>query len=106
LLPWPSWISARTKAALAAAKARGVKLGNPNLRRGDAEGATLAREARARQARERAATVLPFITAARQAGASTLRQVADAMEARGIRSPSGGTVWHPATVLHVERMAA
>lgn len=37
--------SARTKAALAAAKARGVRLGNSHLRRGDAVTAVSARAA-------------------------------------------------------------
>jgi DNA invertase Pin-like site-specific DNA recombinase len=47
-------ISERTKAALAAAKARGVKLGNPKLRPGDAEATRIAREAKSDQARTRA----------------------------------------------------
>jgi hypothetical protein len=37
------------------------------------------------------------------AGATTLREIADAMEARGIRTPSGLARWHPATVLYVLR---
>jgi hypothetical protein len=54
----------------------------------------------------RARAVMPFITAARKAGAGTLGEVAQAMQARGVRTPSGGTSWHPSTVQHVERMAA
>lgn len=98
-------ISQRTKAALAQAKARGVKLGNPKLRPGDAEGAAKARAARTEQAKATAATVLPFIASARKAGATTLREIAEAMMARGIKAPSGAMQWHPSTVLHVERMA-
>jgi DNA invertase Pin-like site-specific DNA recombinase len=98
-------ISERTRAALQAAKARGVKLGNPQLRPGDAAATRTAREARTAQARARAKAVLPFITAARKAGAVTLREIAKAMQDRGVRSPSGGTAWHPSTVMHVETMA-
>jgi DNA invertase Pin-like site-specific DNA recombinase len=99
-------ISARTKAALAAAKARGVKLGNPNLRAGSPVATALARDAHIQQAHQRAQTIMPFIEAARRAGATTLREIAAAMEARGIRTPSGRGRWHAATVLAVQRTAA
>jgi hypothetical protein len=59
--------------------------------------------ARSRQATARAENLAPFIVAARRAGAVTLREIADAMEARGIRTPGGLTCWHPATVLAVLR---
>lgn len=97
-------ISKRTKDALAAAKRRGVKLGNPNLQPGDAVATAAARDAYSQQAQERAAEVLPFIDAARRAGAITLREIAAAMEARGIRTPSGRGRWHAATVLAVQRL--
>ena len=96
-------ISQRTRAALAAAKARGVRLGNPGLVAGSSTAVAIARQARALQARQRAENLAPFIAAARRAGATTLREIADAMEARGIRTPSGLVRWHPATVLHVLR---
>jgi DNA invertase Pin-like site-specific DNA recombinase len=86
-------ISARTKAALAAAKARGIRLGNPNLRGGTPEASHLACLAHAERANEYAADVRPFIDAARQAGAITLGQIATALNARGVRTPSGGQRW-------------
>jgi len=98
-------ISTRTKAALAAAKARGRRLGNLNLRPGSAAGTAVAREAHTRQAEERARAVAPFIAAARRAGAVTLREVAEAITNRSISTPSGGGRWHLATVLAVERIA-
>jgi len=48
--------------------------------------------------------VLPFIEAARKAGALTLREIAAAMEARAIRTPSGRGRWHAATALSVQRL--
>lgn len=93
-------ISERTKAALAAAKARGVKLGNPKLRAGTREAAARAAAAKQRQAAERAREVQPYIEAARKAGCTTLAQIAEALNARGVRTARGGT-WHAATVWRV-----
>ena len=90
----------RTKAALAAAKARGGKLGNPRLRPGDAA-ASDARAAWSGQAVRRAAEVLPYVEAARRAGAITLQQLADALTARGVRTPRGGERWRPWQVRRV-----
>ncbi len=94
-------ISQRTKAALTAAKARGVKLGNPRLSAGTADSAKAAAAASASQARQRAADVLPMIRQAQKAGATTLQAVADAMTARGIPTPGGRGAWHPATVKRI-----
>ena len=95
-------ISARTKAALAAAKARGVRLGNPNLAAGSPEQARVANAAKIGRAQARAADVLPFIEQARRAGATTLQQLAAALEARGVPTPSGcGSRWHPVQVARV-----
>jgi DNA invertase Pin-like site-specific DNA recombinase len=99
-------ISARTKAALAVAKARGTRLGNPNLQPGSVDTARVATEARQAYARDHAAIVAPYITAARKAGASSLTQLAEALTARGVRTPSGGNVWHPATVSRIINYAA
>jgi DNA invertase Pin-like site-specific DNA recombinase len=61
-------ISERTKAALAQAKARGVRLGNPWLQPGTREQAVQAAAAKRRLAVGHAAGVLPYIEAARKAG--------------------------------------
>lgn len=98
--------SARTKAALAAAKARGVRLGNPQLRRGDAATASDARAAWSAQASLRAAEVMPYLDAARRAGATTLQQLADALTARGVRAPRGGERWRPQQVKRVMARSA
>ena len=95
-------ISARTKAALAAAKARGVRLGNPNLLAGSPEQARAANAMKSGRAQARAADVLPFIDQARRAGATTLQQLADALAPRGVPTPSGhGRRWQPVQVARV-----
>lgn len=93
-----SLISQRTTAALVAAKARGVRLGNPQLRPGTPEAAHSAARAKAQQARERALDIAPVISELREAGCTSLAQIAAALTARGIASPSGKGGWHPATV--------
>jgi DNA invertase Pin-like site-specific DNA recombinase len=96
-------ISQRTKAALAAAKARGVKLGNPNIQPGSRDMALRATQARQSYVAERSAEVLPYIAAAKQAGATTLAAIAQALEARGVRAPRGGTRWAPSQVARLLR---
>jgi len=98
-------ISARTKAALAAAKARGVKLGNPKLRAGGPEQARMAAAAKSEKAAARAADLRPIIAEVRAAGVTTLTGIARALAARGVPTPSGRGAWSPATVLRLERAA-
>ncbi len=98
-------ISQRTKAALAAAKARGVKLGNPQLKAGNRASAIAASLVRARNARRKAGDIFPFIEAARRAGCITLTEVAAALEARGVRTPGGRSNWGAEQVSRVIRKA-
>lgn len=86
-------ISVRTRQALAAAKARGVALGNPKLHiaRKSAVAAVKA------GADRHAANILPIIREAQRAGAHTLRAVAKALNAGGIAAARGGA-WHPTSV--------
>jgi DNA invertase Pin-like site-specific DNA recombinase len=103
-------ISRRTKAALAAAKARGVKLGGdrgyrpstpPDAKAGGAASA----EARSRAAdyhAHRLTAVIEEITAALGRPGS-LREIAAGLEGRSIPTPRGGTVWTATAVRRVLR---
>ena len=86
-------IAGRTKSALAAAKAKGVKLGNPHIEaaRGQAVAAIKAEADRV------AGNVLPIIAEIRKSGATTLRAIASALNARGVPTPRGGR-WHAMSV--------
>ena len=99
-------ISARTKAALAAAKERGVRLGNPRLRAGDAKGAHLAAAAKSAKAHARAADVAPVIAEIRAAGVGTLAGIARSLAARGVPTLSGRGRWHGAQVARAQRRGA
>lgn len=89
-------ISERTKAALAAAKARGVQLG--------VNGSVLATEHR-QQAAEFAETMRADIALARAAGARTLNDLCVALNAAG-RTTREGRPWRPGTMQRlVHRLA-
>jgi DNA invertase Pin-like site-specific DNA recombinase len=97
-------ISKRTKEALARAKERGQKLGNPHLTPGDTY---RARKAKSAIADERARDVMPYIERAERAGCASLRQLADALNAVGVETPHGRACWRPAQVRRVKmRIAA
>ena len=93
-------ISKRTGAALQAAKARGVTLGNPNgaaaLRRagkGNAAGV----EAAKAKATDYAARVLPVVAGLQAQGVESLGALAGALNAGGVLTPQGKT-WHKSSV--------
>jgi len=95
-------ISARTKAALAAAKARGVSLGGDRGHKLPSHAAAaLSASVRSQDALERARQVMPYIREAREAGAVSLRQIAAWLTRRGARTPRGGETWQASQVAAV-----
>jgi DNA invertase Pin-like site-specific DNA recombinase len=92
-------ISARTKAALAAKKAAGAKLGNPRA----AEAAVKAHAANRAAADHFAENVLPIVREIQASGKTTLRDIAAALnERRSVRTARGGD-WHSSTVRNLLR---
>jgi hypothetical protein len=79
----------RTRHALAAAKARGIKLGNP-------EQAKINRAKAAEQAR----TLRPRIERCTKARRTSSRSIATNLNARGVAAPNGGQ-WFPMQVRRV-----
>ena len=96
-------ISRRTKEALAVAKARGVRLGNPNgiaaIRRAGKGGAPL-RAAIARNAERHARDLAPVVEDIRAGGATSLRAIAAELNVRGMLTRRGGR-WHVSTVMNL-----
>jgi len=91
-------ISQRTRAALQAARERGVRLGNPVNAAECLERAQAVRSAKAHQSAD---NVRPIIDQIRRSGATTLRAIADALMARGIKTARGDLRWHPEQVAAV-----
>ena len=91
-------ISDRTRAALAAAKARGVALGwsMPDRRDEQRQASRKGAAKNFQNACMHAANVLPVIRQIAAGGAS-LRQIADELNTRGIKTARGG-LWYAATV--------
>jgi DNA invertase Pin-like site-specific DNA recombinase len=86
-------ISQRTREALKAASERGVTLGNPRLD----EIRGLAVEATKAEAARYAENTLPIIRQIQASGATSLRAIARALEARGVPTARGGR-WTPVQV--------
>lgn len=97
-------ISENTKLALDAAKARGVRLGNPNGARAlRGRGGSVKGVARLKaKADEHARNVLPEIDAIRGGGITSLNGIANALNRREILTANGGR-WHATTVLNLLR---
>jgi DNA invertase Pin-like site-specific DNA recombinase len=91
-------ISARTSAALKAAKARGKRLGNPKL----SDARRHASAARKEIADRYSANILPVIREIRRSGIQSLRGIARALAARGIPTARGGS-WTPVQVSDILR---
>ena len=87
-------IAERTCAALAQRKAQGTRLGNPTNAE---EAAALGRAAQISEADRFAANVLPIVESIRASGIDTLAGIAEALNARGIRSARGGR-WQVSSV--------
>ena len=93
-------ISQRTKDALKAAKARGVILkGHPGHKIADTATPNSVAARKAKSA-ERKSDVLPVVLELQAAGASTLQQIADRLNEKGITTPRGGQ-WNPTQVRRV-----
>ena len=99
-------ISERTKAALAAAKARGVKLGGrvENLRNAEL-GRQRAVEARQVKSEARTADLMPVIDAIRAEGITSATGIAKALNERGIPTTRGGS-WQAVQVQRMLRSAS
>ncbi|ADW71461.1 recombinase family protein [Granulicella tundricola] len=98
-------ISSRTKAALAAAKARGTKLGGRRVSSEEfaviaASGRRVSAKVRSAKAAATRAELLPVIAEIRGEGKGTLQQIAAELNARGEKTPRGGD-WSPVQVMRV-----
>jgi DNA invertase Pin-like site-specific DNA recombinase len=91
-------ISARTSAALKAAKARDKRLGNPKL----ADARLRSSAARKENSERYSANLLPVIREIQRSGVKSLRGVARALTVRGIPTARGGT-WTPVQVSDILR---
>jgi DNA invertase Pin-like site-specific DNA recombinase len=93
-------ISTRTKAALAAAKARGRVLGGPKL----AFVRALGSAANKKSADQFAANIVPLIRQIQESGGTSLRAIASALSARGVPTARGGE-WTAVQVANALRRA-
>lgn len=100
-------ISERTRAALAAAKARGTRLGGDRgYRPGSGPDARAAAEARRDEADRTAHRILLEIAALRAEGVDGFAALARALTDRAIPTPRGSTAWTHTTVTRLLARAA
>lgn len=93
-------ISERTRAALTAAKARGVRLGGYRGRAGTCTDLAKARSVRLANAKQRAIDLAPLIEQLQSNGHISLRSIAAGLDAKGITAARGGS-WSAAQVRNV-----
>lgn len=89
-------IGERTRLGMAAAKAKGVKLGTPN----PIKAVKAMTRANALAKTEFALKVLPLIREIKSAGVKNLQGICECLNRRGISTRNGKT-WHPTTVKNV-----
>jgi DNA invertase Pin-like site-specific DNA recombinase len=89
-------ISERTRAALAAKRANGAKLGNPSV----VAVGSLGRSVQTAAADAFVASLMPVVEAIRSTGSTTLEAITEALNQRGIRSARGGK-WHVSSVANL-----
>jgi DNA invertase Pin-like site-specific DNA recombinase len=99
-------ISDRTRKALAAAKARGVKLGGFRGRAGTSENCEQARKARASKARAHAMSLAPILARLDPDSSLSLRALAAKLTAEGLPTPAGGVEWTAATIARIKAKLA
>jgi DNA invertase Pin-like site-specific DNA recombinase len=95
-------ISHRVKAALAAAIARGTRVGNPNVLAVQAK----AVEAAQQRADAFALRMAPVLTEIEGDGFLSLPQLGRILERRGYRTAQGKTTWNPSTVRSLQQRIA
>ena len=94
-------ISDRTKKALAAAKRKGTKLGGFRGKMPTAKARRLALAAIETRAANRASDLAPVIAELQAAGATSLRAIADGLNARCIPTARGSGEWSAVQVMRV-----
>ena len=94
-------VSRRTKDALAAAKARGQRLGGFRGYIPSETDRAQAARARAEAARERASQVIPLVREIRAIGITSLAGIARELTQRGVPTPRGAGAWQAVQVARV-----
>ncbi|MDA9491620.1 recombinase family protein [Bradyrhizobium sp. CCBAU 11361] len=99
-------ISARTKAALAAAKARGQRLGGYRGGSLSTNAQARGRDEQSRLADRRAADLAPLLMKLRARGITSPTEIARALTAQGIPTARGGATWSAPQVTLIEARLA